>query len=170
MISLLVLDIKKFEKSSLSIYRDVHAYPVKMEYGWNLWLTVAFRVCRFQIHPHFFLNIRKAIFRKSDHIAQKITRDFKQKNCGVSTYHRWNFKPQISFIFHFDHVSDGWMAPVLVVNTSYLTDSYISFTLKLESRQKCCSNMLIRSSTYSKKNISDFPACGSHFLLIHFTY
>ena len=43
------------------------------------------------------------------------------------------------------------------INTSYLADSYISFTLKLESRQKFCSNSLIRSSTYGKKNISDFP-------------
>ena len=57
-----------------------------------------------------------------------------------------------------------------LINMSYLTDSYISFTLKLESRQNFCSNMLIRSSTYGKKNISDFPPCGSHFLLIHFTY
>ena len=56
------------------------------------------------------------------------------------------------------------------LNTSYLTDSYISFTLKLESRQKFCFNSLIRSSTYGKKIISDFPPCGSHFLLIHFTY
>ena len=56
------------------------------------------------------------------------------------------------------------------INTSYLTDSSISFTLKLESRQNFCSNMAIRSSAYGKKNISDFPPCGSHFILIHFTY
>ena len=31
---------------------------------------------------------------------------------------------------------------------SYLTDSFISFTLKLESRQNVCSNRSIRSSTY----------------------
>ena len=31
------------------------------------------------------------------------------------------------------------------LNTSYLTDSYISFTLKLESRQKNCFNSWIRS-------------------------
>ena len=36
-------------------------------------------------------------------------------------------------------------------NTSYLTDSYISFTLKLESRQNFCSNRSVRSSTYGKK-------------------
>ena len=58
----------------------------------------------------------------------------------------------------------------IILNTFYLTDSYISFTLKLESRQNFCSNSLIRSSTYGKKNISDFSPCGSHFLLIHFTY
>ena len=56
------------------------------------------------------------------------------------------------------------------INTSYLTDSYISFTLKLESRQNFCSNRSIRSSTYGKKNIFEIPPCGSHFLVIHFTY
>ena len=56
------------------------------------------------------------------------------------------------------------------INTSYLTDSYITFTLKLESGQNFCCNRSIRSSTYCKKNIFEIPPCGSHFLLIHFTY
>ena len=51
-------------------------------------------------------------------------------------------------------------------NTSYLTDSYVSFTLKLESRQKLCSKRLIRSSTYGKKNISDFPPCGKMVIFV----
>ena len=55
-------------------------------------------------------------------------------------------------------------------NTSYLTDSYISFTLKLKSGLNFCYNRSIRSSTYGKKNIFEIPPCGSHFLLIHFTY
>ena len=51
-------------------------------------------------------------------------------------------------------------------NTSYLTDSYICFTLKLESRQIFCFNSLIRSSTYGKKNISDFPPCGKMVVFV----
>ena len=51
-------------------------------------------------------------------------------------------------------------------NTSYLTDSYISFTLKLESQQKFCSNRSIRSSTYGKKNICDFPPCGKMVVFV----
>ena len=46
------------------------------------------------------------------------------------------------------------------INTSYLADSYISFTLKLESRQIFCSNSLIISSTYGKKNIFIFLHAG----------
>ena len=42
-------------------------------------------------------------------------RDFNEKNCGVSTYYKGMFKPQISSIFHFDWVSDGWMAHMLGV-------------------------------------------------------
>ena len=40
----------------------------------------------------------------------------KKKIGGISTFDKWNFKPQISFIFHFDGVSDGRMAHVLGVN------------------------------------------------------
>ena len=45
--------------------------------------------------------------------------------------------------------------PVIMLNTSYWTDSYISFTLNLESGQNVCSDRSTRSSTYGKKNISD---------------
>ena len=41
-----------------------------------------------------------------------------------------------------------------------LNTSYISFILKLECWQNFCSNWSIRSSTFSKINISDFPPCG----------
>ena len=47
-----------------------------------------------------------------------------------------------------------------------LTDSYIVFTLKLESGQNFCSNRWIRSSTYGKKNISDFPPCGRMVIFV----
>ena len=53
-----------------------------------------------------------------------------------------------------------------VINTSYLTDFYISFTLNLESRQIFCFNRLIRSSTYGKRNISDFPPCGKMVIFV----
>ena len=52
-------------------------------------------------------------------------------------------------------------------NTSYLTDSYISFTLNLESGQNVCSDRSIRSSTYGKKNISDFPPCGKLVIFVN---
>ena len=56
-------------------------------------------------------------------------------------------------------------------NTSYLTDSYVSFTLKLESRQKFCYNSLIRSSTYGKKKYFWFSSmredgCFCYWILI----
>ena len=39
----------------------------------------------------------------------------KNKSCGISAYDNWNFKPQISSIFHFDQASDSRMAHVLGV-------------------------------------------------------
>ena len=53
------------------------------------------------------------------------------------------------------------------LNTSYLTDSCISFTLKLESRTIFCSDRSIRSSTYGKKNISYFPPCGKLVIFVN---
>ena len=47
-----------------------------------------------------------------------------------------------------------------LLNTSQLTESYISFTLKLQSGQKICINWSFSSSTYGKQKISHFPPCG----------
>ena len=58
------------------------------------------------------------------------------------------------------------LAPKSPLNMSYLTDSYISFTPKLESWQNFCPNRLIRSSTYGKKNICDFPPCGKLVIFV----
>ena len=55
------------------------------------------------------------------------------------------------------------------LNVSYLTDSYIRFTLKLEAGQNFCASRSIRSSTYGKTNILESRPCGIQFLFIHFT-
>ena len=39
-------------------------------------------------------------------------RNFPKKSFGTAIYVEWNFKPQISSIFHFDRVSDSQMAHV----------------------------------------------------------
>ena len=41
-------------------------------------------------------------------------------SCGISTYDKWNFKPQISSIFHFVQVSDSWLAHILGVNRDWI--------------------------------------------------
>ena len=52
------------------------------------------------------------------------------------------------------------------VDTSYLTDSYIAFTLKLESGQKFCSNRSSRSSKYCKKTFWIFIHLGRWLFLV----
>ena len=55
------------------------------------------------------------------------------------------------------------------INTSYLTDSYIVFTLKMESVSKITIfGLKIDGEKWSRKNIFEIPQ--SHFLIIHFTY
>ena len=46
---------------------------------------------------------------------------FPKKSCGISTYDKLKFKPQISSIFHFDQVIDGRMAHLLGVKNGGLT-------------------------------------------------
>ena len=53
-----------------------------------------------------------------------------------------------------------------LLNTSYLTDSYISFTLKLESRQNFALTGPFKSSRYGKKKNSDFPPCGMMVIFV----
>ena len=54
---------------------------------------------------------------------------------------------------------------------SYLTDSYIVFILKMKSVSEIKIfglKMMVKSGL--EKNIFEIPPCGSHFLLINFTY
>ena len=43
-------------------------------------------------------------------------RDFKKTFCGISTYHKWMLKLQISSIFNFDRAHRRWISGVLGVN------------------------------------------------------
>ena len=77
---------------------------------------------------------------------------------GAREYgHHWPQLSQLVLKIETENLNSFW------INTSYLTDSYISFTLKLESGQNFCSNRSFRSSAYCKKNIFEIPPCGSHF-------
>ena len=59
-------------------------------------------------------------------------------------------------------------SPKIGINTSYLTDSYIGFTLKMESVSKNTTfalKMMVKSSL--EKMISKFFHAGNYFLLLH---
>ena len=42
-------------------------------------------------------------------------RDFNKKFCGISLYHKWMVKLQISSIFHFDRAHQSWISGLLGV-------------------------------------------------------
>ena len=44
-------------------------------------------------------------------------RDFNKTFCGISTYHKWLFKLQISSIFNFDRAHQSWISGLLGFNT-----------------------------------------------------
>ena len=68
------------------------------------------------------------------------------------------------------NIFDLWLKSILdliLTNTSYLTDSYIVFTLKMESVSKITIfglKMMVKSGI---DFFFEIPPCGSHF---HFTY
>ena len=66
---------------------------------------------------------------------------FQKKNCGVCTHDKWNFKPTISPIFHFELVNEGWIIDILCVNafsilfiwqTEFVCLKIIKIILKLD--------------------------------------
>ena len=60
-------------------------------------------------------------------------RDFNKTFCGISPYHKWMFKLQISSIFHFDWGSDSWMAHVIGVKQRQFQDSFALFSISVGS-------------------------------------
>ena len=60
-------------------------------------------------------------------------RDFNKIFCDVCTYIKWNFKPQISPIFHIEYVNHVWISGVLGVNRQYSNIVSASFG-KLENQ------------------------------------
>ena len=77
-------------------------------------------------------------------------RDFKKTFCDVCTYDKWKFKPKISYIFHFQLVSDGWMAHVLGVKPQ-ITAKFFFLTLGQNNLETKYHSVSV-SVTFSKKN------------------
>ena len=85
----------------------------------------------------------------------------RKKELEVTTPLLWQYQPIALFNLKIDKYS---------FNTSYLTDSRIVFTLKMESVSKMTIFLSKNDGEkWSRKNLFEIPPCGSHFLLIHFT-
>ena len=93
-----------------------------------------------------------------------------KENIDDITLQSWVFNRQSHPLFWWKFLSESLRIQhrftCHLFNTPYLTDSYISFTLKLEFWQNFCFNRSIRSCTCGKKNISDFPACGKMVIFV----
>ena len=53
-------------------------------------------------------------------------RDFNKKICDVCTYIKWNFKPQISPIFHIEYVNQVWISGVLGVKADSKNSIFVA--------------------------------------------
>ena len=108
-------------------------YPVKMEHGWNFNISGLNMMMKSGPEKCFWnssmckpFSIKWIYLKKRRNFDQKYKfcnkndmvcarRNFQKNSCNISSYDKWNFKPQISSIFHFDRVGDGQMAHVLGV-------------------------------------------------------
>ena len=107
-------------------------YLVKMEYGWNFSIPGLKMMVKSGLQKLFWnFSMRKPFsiiwiylierrsfdqfwFSNKNYMVCE-WKNFQNTSCGISTYDKWNFKPQTLSIFHFDRVSDGPMAQSLVV-------------------------------------------------------
>ena len=68
---------------------------------------------------NLFYFIERWIFAKTANSVIKMTSfahgGISKKNCDACTYDKWNSKPQISTIFHFEYVNEAWISVVLGV-------------------------------------------------------
>ena len=62
-------------------------------------------------------------------------RAFKKNPSGLCKYDKWNFRPQIAPILHFDQVNTGWIRGLLCVKATlekakggFLSESVIRFS------------------------------------------
>ena len=85
--------------------------PVKI---WNSTMRLPFSIKWIYLIERRNFDQKCKFSNKNDMV--RAWRNFQKHSCGICTYDNWNFKPQISPMFHFDRASDGWMAHVLGVN------------------------------------------------------
>ena len=55
--------------------------------------------------------------------------DFNKTFCGISTYHKWMFKLQISSIFNFDRAHQSWISGLLGVKIFFFLE-YAFFNIQ----------------------------------------
>ena len=74
---------------------------------------------------NLFYFIERGIFASNCKFSNKndllcAWRDFNKTFCGISTYHKWMFKLQISSIFNFDQAHQSWISGLLGVKRLWL--------------------------------------------------
>ena len=89
-------------------------------------------------------------------------RDFNKTFCGISTYHKWMFKLQISSIFNFDRAHQSWISGLLGVKqyTGYGVSS-----LTIQNELDFCLKGSVR-----KSSLISFERVMAHYYYILCVY
>ena len=81
-------------------------------------------------------------------------RDFNKTFYGISTYHKWMFKLQISSIYNFDQAHQSWISGVLCVKLFCQKKNHDFITIWFH-----CLNLLSREVSKSKKEQKNLWRC-----------
>ena len=70
------------------------------------------------------------MIKSTNSVIEMTWRNFQKKSCGISAYHNWIFKPQISSIFNFRYVKGVRISGVLGVKVlKYSRNCSLQYTL-----------------------------------------
>ena len=128
-----------------------------------------------------FLLHRKVDFCQNRKFSNKnyhfcAQRNFKQNNCDACSYNKWNLKPQISPIFHFEYVNPVGISGVVGVkkHTILGTHNFVLRTYKISLLKNIQMEFLIlvHCEQYVCPRLAQRYAelFGQVFLLPHFKH
>ena len=143
----------------------------------NLWflqpssIDIAGKTYRNPVNPLWtfavYVKITKNIFFWNPSLWKTIFRPFFphtriSKNTSavyVSTFGKWNFNSKKSSIFHFDQVTDKWIAPILCVNLLHYKNYFErGWGISLKTHQAICPNYL--SDPHSFRSLAQWLGGG----------
>ena len=90
-------------------------------------------------------------------------KEIQEKKCGECYKNKWNFEPEISSIFHFELVNDGWISHILYVSKEKFTWKFYKKRDLVPSEENILSKLPCRVFVTTFCNTSTREWCFLNF-------